>query len=79
MKSEFEKTYSRIGKNVKFLRNQLGWSQDELASYCSVNRAKISRIENARADYMLSTLLEVCNALKTNLEEIIKLQPTAEY
>ena len=79
MKVEFEDLYKLIGKNVKFLRNQLGWSQDELASYCSVNRAKISRIENARADYMLSTLLELCKALKTSLEELIKFHPEREY
>ena len=78
MKVEFKNLYIQIGKNVKFLRNQLGWSQDELASHCSVNRAKISRIENAKADYLLSTLLELCKALRTNLDEIIKSYPESQ-
>ena len=54
------------------MRAQKGWTQDELASRCSVNREKISRIENARADYMLSTLLEVAEALEVNLNDLTK-------
>ncbi len=63
MKEEFQNLYITIGTNVKIYRQKKRWSQEELASLCSVNRAKISRIENARKDYMLSTHLELCKAL----------------
>jgi len=79
MKADFIDLYIVIGRNVKHFRTINGWTQDELASRCSVNRAKISRIENARKDYMLSTLLEVCNALQKRLEELIVVQPDIEY
>ena len=79
MKTEFHDLYKVIGANIKFFRIELGWTQDELASRCSVNRAKISKIENARRDYMFSTLLEVCKALDKNLEEVIKKYPYVEY
>lgn len=72
MKVEFKKHYEIIGNNVRKFRKELGWSQEELAQRCSVNAAKISRIENARSDYLHSTLLEVCRALGKELVEIIK-------
>lgn len=72
MKVEFKMHYKIIGDNVRKFRKQLGWSQEDLAQRCSVNAAKISRIENARSDYMHSTLLEVCNALGKELSEIIQ-------
>lgn len=72
MKDEFKAHYETVGNNVRNFRKELGWSQEELAKRCSVNAAKISRIENARSDYMYSTLLEVCGALKKSLAEIIK-------
>ncbi len=44
--------------------------QYHLAPICSINIEEVSRIENARRDYMYSTLLEVCEALGKTLFEI---------
>ncbi|MCZ4224837.1 helix-turn-helix domain-containing protein [Pedobacter rhodius] len=74
MKEKFEEHYKTIGRNVKKLRNAQKLTQLELANKCSVNREQISRIENARRDYMHSTLLEVCEALGVSVFEIMKLQ-----
>ena len=79
MKDEFLDLYKIIGENVKYFREANAWTQDELASRCSVNRAKISRIENARKDYMLSTLLEVCKALNMNMAKLTSKYPEVEY
>ncbi len=73
MKDEYLKYYKTIGKNIKTLRKSKKWSQDALASRCNkVDRAKISAIENANEDYMLSTLLDVCLALNTDVHAITK-------
>lgn len=72
MKEKYLSHYRTIGKNVKELRLGKGWTQVELASRCSVNAEQISRIENARRDYMHSTLLEVCEALGVSIFEIMK-------
>lgn len=67
------KVYSNIGKNVKRFRTEKRWIQQDLADKCEgVTRAKVSKIENAYEDYMLSTLIEICNALGKSLEEITK-------
>ncbi len=70
---KYNNVYLNIGKNVKRFRSERGWIQQDLADKCEgVTRAKISKIENAYEDYMLSTLLEVCNALDKSLEDISK-------
>lgn len=71
MKEKYQPIYDLIGGNVKKLRKKKGWTQDELASRCSVNREKISRIENARKDYMISTLLEIADALNVDFEVLV--------
>ena len=73
MLKKYQDVYQNIGRNVKRFRIEKGWIQQDLADECEgVTRAKISKIENAYQDYMLSTLLEVCNALDKTLDEISK-------
>jgi len=71
MKADHEKYFKIIGKNVKRVRTEQGLSQQKLADKCDkVDRSKISDIENAKEDFMLSTLLEICEALSVNVTEI---------
>ena len=72
MKEKFLSHYKIIGENVRALRKIKKLTQLQLANRCSVNREQISRIENARRDYMHSTLLEVCEALGITIFEIMK-------
>jgi len=72
MKEKYLKHYRVIGNNVKELRLDKDWTQVELANRCSVNAEQISRIENARRDYMHSTLLEICEALGVSIIEIMQ-------
>jgi transcriptional regulator with XRE-family HTH domain len=72
MKEKYLDHYKTIGNNVRELRLAKGWTQVELAIRCSVNSEQVSRIENARRDYMHSTLLEVCDALGVNIFAIMK-------
>lgn len=72
MKEKYIDHYQTIGKNVKALRTSKGWTQAELAHRCSINAEQVSRIENARRDYMHSTLLEVSEALDVDILEIMK-------
>ncbi len=69
---EFNTIYSTIGDNIKKYRLEKGWTQQDLANRCkSTNREKISRMENSRSDYMLSTLLDVCEALGLELGSLV--------
>lgn len=72
MKEKYANQYKLIGEKILTLRKMKNWSQDDLANHCeTVNRAKISKMENARVDYMFSTLLEVCDALEVNIAEVV--------
>ncbi|MCX2478366.1 helix-turn-helix transcriptional regulator [Pedobacter sp. MC2016-15] len=71
MKEKFKSDFEIVGNNIKRLRKEKGWTQHDLASRCSVNREKISRIENAEKDYMYSTLLEICEALSVDISEVM--------
>lgn len=69
--NKYYSVYLAIGNNVKRFRTEKGLTQQQLSDKCDgVTRAKISKIENAYEDYMMSTLLEVGNALGKSLKEI---------
>lgn len=72
MKEKHKEHYQVIGNNLRRIRLEKGLSQQDLANRCDVERAKISRIENAAEDFMLSTLLELATALDVHLTELIK-------
>ena len=69
MIDHFRNQYIRLGENIKKHRMNRGWSQNDLAKRCSVNVAKISKIENAREDLMFSTILELTSGLEISLSE----------
>lgn len=63
----------KIGKNILRIREELGLSQGELASRCDVDRAKISKIENATANHYTTTLIEIAKGLGIAPKELINL------
>jgi transcriptional regulator with XRE-family HTH domain len=74
MKEKHKEHYQVIGNNLRRIRLEKGLSQQHLANRCDVERAKISRIENASEDFMLSTLLELAFALEVNIAQLIEIQ-----
>lgn len=71
MKEKFSSEYALIGKNIREYRERAGLSQEQLASRCTVNAAKISKMENGRVDYLISSLMEVAEALGVKLEKLL--------
>ncbi|WP_316799697.1 helix-turn-helix transcriptional regulator [Pedobacter frigidisoli] len=72
MKGRDEHYFEIIGKNVRRIRIENKLSQHSLAVLCDkIDRSKISDIENAKEDFMLSTILEICAALKINLTDLL--------
>ena len=72
MKEKHKEHYQVIGNNLRRIRVEKGLSQQDLANRCDVERAKISRIENATEDFMLSTLLELAIALEVNINKLVE-------
>jgi transcriptional regulator with XRE-family HTH domain len=71
MVERYKEVYDIIGNNIKKFREEKKWTQSDLADRCQgVNRTKISKMENGQVNYLLSSLLEVCDALGKTLKEI---------
>jgi len=71
MKEKFKDYYKVIGANIRKARIEKGYSQQDLANRCSVDRAKISRIENATEDFMFKTFLEIVEALEVKAIDLL--------
>ncbi|MGW1180185.1 helix-turn-helix domain-containing protein [Streptomyces drozdowiczii] len=56
-----------IAQAIADRRNQLGWSQRELAEKVGMKQPHVSRLESANKLPHLDTLLRIANAMGTNL------------
>lgn len=58
--------------NIKLLRKNLGYSQDNLAKECSVSRQTINAIENNKYDPSLQLAFKLAEILKTSVDDVFK-------
>lgn len=69
----------QIGKRLKFRRNELGLTMDEVAlrmGYTHVHKRNyISQLESGNHDYRLSSLLFMSEALDIPISAIVKTKP----
>lgn len=61
----------KIGKRVRNLRTDRGWSQEELADRSGVNRSYMSRVELGKSDVSLSVLHKIARTLGISLSELL--------
>ena len=62
----------QLGKRIKYLRTQKGWSQEELALESNINKNYISDLENGRRNPSLDILERISIAFNISLEELFK-------
>ena len=58
-----DELYQEVGAQIKRLREERGWTQNELASKLKVSQQVISRLESGRENLSLSTLKRIFGAL----------------
>lgn len=63
--------YIAIGKRIRQLRIERGFSQAILAEKSGVEPSNISHIERAATKLSLPTLVSIANALEVTLDEIV--------
>ena len=61
-----------LGKRVKKLRADLGWSLEELASASGVSRSMLSEIEREKANPTLTVTFRIARAFGLTLQELIE-------
>lgn len=61
-----------LGRRVKKLRGDRGWSLEELASVSEVSRSMLSEIERERANPTLSVTYRIARAFGLSLQDLIE-------
>lgn len=71
-KAEAETINENLGKRVKKLRADRGWSLEELATASGVSRSMLSEIERERANPTLSVTYRIARAFGLSLQDLIE-------
>ena len=72
MKENKEHTLKIIGQNIKRIRLLKGLTQEQLAEKLDKSINFISIIERGESGISIPTIIDICNALQINSEDIFK-------
>ena len=61
-----------LGGKIKQMRNQLGFTQEELADRCELTKGYISQLENNLNSPSITALTDILSALGSNLAEFFQ-------
>ena len=64
--------YKKLGKNIKYRRQKLGLTQQQLAEKLDLSLNFIGKIEVAFSKPSLDTLIQIADALETTVSELTK-------
>jgi transcriptional regulator with XRE-family HTH domain len=67
-----ETVLSKLGENVRRLRDAAGISQEELASRADLDRTLISSVENGRKLARIDTLVKLSRGLAVPLDVLLE-------
>ena len=70
--NDVESINEDLGRRVKKLRADRGWSLEELASVSGVSRSMLSEIERERANPTLSVTYRIARAFGLSLQDLIE-------
>lgn len=63
-----------LGIHIRQLREKQNLSQQDLANDCSVSKSQIARIERAKINTTVRTLIKIANALEIEPRELLSFQ-----
>lgn len=66
-----------LGENIRALREQHGLSLNQLSERSGVAKATLFKIERARTNATVETLVSIANALNVSMSSLFTLPPTA--
>jgi transcriptional regulator with XRE-family HTH domain len=71
-KNQADTINENLGRRVKKLRGDRGWSLEELANVSGVSKSMLSEIEREKANPTLSVTYRIARAFGLNLQELIE-------
>ncbi len=72
------KLFLTIGRRIKFIREQKGISQQDLAAKCDFEKSNMSRIEAGKTNITALTAYKISKALNIRLKELFDIDLTEE-
>jgi transcriptional regulator with XRE-family HTH domain len=71
MKDKDKKRLQKFAAHLARLREEKGLSQRALSARCRVDFGKISKIENGKANLVVTTLIELAGGLEVHPRELL--------
>jgi len=68
-----KKANKSVGKNIRTIRHQRGWSQEDVANRLGISIPAFSKIETGVTDINLSRLEQIANIYEVNVVNLIAL------
>ncbi|MDN5285893.1 MAG: transcriptional regulator [Mucilaginibacter sp.] len=66
-----KKSNKSVGKNIRALRHQQGWSQEDVANRLGISIPAFSKIETGVTDINLSRLEQIANIFEINVAQVL--------
>ena len=67
-------TNKSVGKNIRTLRHQRNWSQEDIANRIGISIPAFSKIETGVTDINLSRLEQIANIYEVNVTQLLSLE-----
>lgn len=61
-----------VGRNIRDRRNELSWTQEDLAFHAGLNRSYLSGVESGLRNISLATLITIANALEVDVARLFE-------
>jgi len=61
-----------VGERIKLVREELGWTQDKLATKANISKSFLSDVERGARDISSAYLLRIANAMDASLEFLLR-------
>lgn len=64
-----------VGNRVKYLRKQIGLSQEKFALKADIDRTYLAGIESGKRNVTIASLEKIVNALEVSMKEFWNFEP----
>ncbi len=71
-------TNKSIGKSIRILRHQHGWSQEDIATRLGISIPAFSKIETGVTDVNLSRLEQIANIYEISIVQLLNVEGNEE-
>src|SRR3954468_1064469 len=73
-----KKTNKSVGQNIRTIRHQRGWSQEDVANRLGISIPAFSKIETGVTDINLSRLEQIANIYEVEVAQLLSLDMEEE-